>query len=92
MLPLRLELRNFMAWRELNALRLEGVHVACLSGPNGAGKSALLDAISWALWGRARGRRAEELVREGSQEMRRVTSTASANQPCALPSGASRSC
>ena len=70
MLPLRLELRNFMAWRELNALRLEGVHLACLCGPNGAGKSALLDAISWALWGRARGHRAEELVREGSQEMR----------------------
>ncbi len=70
MLPLRLELRNFMAWRELDALRLEGVHLACLSGPNGAGKSALLDAISWALWGRARGRRSDELVREGSQEMR----------------------
>lgn len=70
MLPLRLQLRNFMAWRELDALRLEGIHLACLSGPNGAGKSALLDAISWALWGRARGRRAEELLREGSQEMR----------------------
>ena len=70
MLPLRLELRNFMAWRELDALRLEGLQLACLSGPNGAGKSALLDAISWALWGRARGRRNDELVREGSREMR----------------------
>ena len=70
MLPLRLELRNFLAWRELDALRLQGVHLACLSGPNGAGKSSLLDAISWALWGRARGRRAGDLLREGSQEMR----------------------
>ena len=70
MLPLRLELRNFMAWRELDALRLQGVHLACLSGPNGAGKSSLLDAIGWALWGRARGRRAADLLREGSQQMR----------------------
>lgn len=70
MLPLRLELHNFMAWRELDALQLAGVRLACLSGPNGAGKSALLDAISWALWGRARGRRAEALLREGSKEMR----------------------
>ena len=70
MLPLRIELRNFMAWRDLDALRLDGIHLACLSGPNGAGKSALLDAISWALWGRARGRSAGDLLREGSQEMR----------------------
>ena len=70
MLPLRLELRNFMSWRELEALRLEDIHLACLAGPNGAGKSALLDAISWALWGRARGRSAVDLLREGGQEMR----------------------
>ncbi len=70
MLPLRLELRNFMSWRELDALRLENIHVACLGGPNGAGKSALLDAISWALWGRARGRSAADLLREGSRQMR----------------------
>ncbi len=70
MLPLRLELRNFMSWRELDALRLEDIHLACLAGPNGAGKSALLDAIGWALWGRARGRSAADLLRVGSQEMR----------------------
>ncbi|MCY4022021.1 MAG: SMC family ATPase [Anaerolineaceae bacterium] len=70
MLPLRLILRNFMSWRELDALHLEDIHLACLAGPNGAGKSALLDAIGWALWGRARGRSAADLLREGSQEMR----------------------
>ena len=31
------------------------IHTAVLSGPNGHGKSSLLDAITWALWGQARG-------------------------------------
>ncbi len=54
MLPLRLELRNFLPYRAPAPLELGGLRLACLSGVNGAGKSALLDAITWALWGRAR--------------------------------------
>jgi exonuclease SbcC len=46
-----------------------GIHVACLSGENGAGKSALLDGITWALWGKARARRDDELIRLGQSEM-----------------------
>ena len=71
MIPLKLSLKNFLSYRD-NAptLDLEGVHVACLCGDNGHGKSALLDAITWALWGTARARVQEELVYQGESEMR----------------------
>ena len=46
-------------------------HVACLTGGNGHGKSALLDGITYALWGQARKSRSdEELCRIGAREMR----------------------
>ena len=53
MLPLRLEIRNFLAYRQPDPVNFEGMHLACLTGPNGAGKSTLLDAINWVLWGQA---------------------------------------
>ena len=70
MLPISLKLRNFLSYREdVPTLHLENVHVACLCGANGHGKSALLDAMTWALWGRARGQRQEQLLHQGQQEM-----------------------
>ncbi len=68
MIPLRLWLKNFMCYREA-ALSFEGLHVACLCGNNGNGKSALLDAITWALWGRARAKTDDELIHLGRTEM-----------------------
>lgn len=57
MIPVRLFVRNFMCYRgEGETLDLETIHLACLAGENGAGKSALLSAITWALWGKARER------------------------------------
>ena len=50
-------------------LRFDGIHVAVLTGDNGHGKSALLDAITWALWGRARSRSVDELIHSGASEM-----------------------
>ena len=71
MIPLRLTVKNFLCYREdVPTLDLEGIHVACLSGQNGHGKSALLDAITWALWGKARGKNQDELIHYGTDEMR----------------------
>jgi DNA repair protein SbcC/Rad50 len=50
-------------------LDLEGVKLACLSGDNGHGKSALLEAMTWALWGKARAKSDDELIQLGRTEM-----------------------
>jgi len=72
MIPIRLELKNFMSYGEdVPALDFTGMHTLCLSGENGHGKSALLDAITWALWGESRAgkNKHDELVRIGADEM-----------------------
>jgi exonuclease SbcC len=70
MIPIRLTLRNFLSYGEAcDPLEFGGLHVACLSGANGGGKSALLDAITWALWGKARSNTADDLVRLGQSSM-----------------------
>ena len=53
----------------VSPLDFRGLHVACLCGDNGNGKSALLDAITWALWGKARARTDDELIHLGRTEM-----------------------
>ncbi len=70
MIPVELEIRNFLAYRDPGSLNLEGIHIACLTGPNGAGKSSLLDAVTWALWGKARSNSPDELIHQGQSEMR----------------------
>ena len=70
MIPIRLSVKNFLSYRDnVPTLDLEGVHVACLCGENGHGKSALLDAITWALWGGSRARVQEDLIFQGESEM-----------------------
>jgi exonuclease SbcC len=70
MIPIRLALRNFMCYRnQMEPLSFEGFHIACLCGDNGSGKSALLDAITWALWGKSRAKSHDELVHQGESEM-----------------------
>lgn len=69
MIPYELTLHNFMCYRgEQPPLCFDGLHISCLSGENGAGKSALLDAITWAMWGKAR-MSDDELIAQGESEM-----------------------
>jgi exonuclease SbcC len=50
-------------------LSFDGVHVACLCGDNGNGKSAILDAITWPLWGKSRAKSDDDLIHQGQSEM-----------------------
>ena len=59
-----------MCYRDdVPSLELENIHLACLCGDNGHGKTALLDAMTWALWGQARARTQDELIHQGQQDM-----------------------
>jgi len=70
MIPVKLSMRNFMCYRDnVPPLHFDGIHTACISGDNGNGKSALIDAITWALWGRTRARSDDDLVHSGQTEM-----------------------
>ena len=73
MIPLRLSVRNFLCYRDdVPPLDLRGIHVACLCGANGHGKSALLDAMTWCLWGQARTgtQNHNDLIAHGESECR----------------------
>ncbi len=70
LIPLKLQVKNFMCYRDnVPELDLQSIHVACLCGDNGHGKSALLDSITWALWGKSRARTHDELVHQGLSDM-----------------------
>lgn len=65
MIPIRLSLTNFLSYHQKTEIDFQPIHLACISGNNGAGKSSLLDAITWALFGRAR--RADDSLIFGDQ-------------------------
>ncbi|HIK36630.1 MAG TPA: AAA family ATPase [Geminocystis sp. M7585_C2015_104] len=69
MIPLRLKLKNFLSYKEAE-LNFEGLHTACICGANGAGKSSLLEAITWAIWGKTRASSDDDLVHLGETETR----------------------
>ncbi len=43
-------------------LHFGGIHIASICGHNGSGKSALIDAMTWALWGQTRAKRDDDLI------------------------------
>ena len=62
MIPLKLDLTNFLSYRETTVLDFASIHTACISGANGAGKSTILDAMTWALFGKSRVKSDDDLV------------------------------
>ncbi len=70
MIPIKLAMRNFMPYRDnVPPLYFGSIHTACISGDNGNGKSALIDALTWALWGKTRAKSDDDLVHQGQTEM-----------------------
>lgn len=75
MIPLKLQIKNFLSYGSpTQTIDFTPHHLICLSGKNGHGKSALLDAITWAVWGQARktsglAKADEGLMRLGQSEM-----------------------
>jgi DNA repair protein SbcC/Rad50 len=72
MIPLRLQLTNFLSYRGTTALDFDGLDLTCIAGQNGAGKSSLLDAMTWALFGKSRSKSDDDVVnrlagRQGEQ-------------------------
>ncbi len=75
MIPRKVTLKNFLSYGPKTVtVDFSPYQCICLSGKNGHGKSALLDAITWALWGQARkvngvARSEEHLVHLGQDHM-----------------------
>lgn len=75
MIPIKLQLKNFLSYGPtLQTIDFGQYPLICLSGKNGHGKSALLDAITWAIWGQARktnstSKADEGLLRLGQTQM-----------------------
>ena len=66
MRPLRLEMAGFLSYREPVTIDLSGIRAGVILGPNGAGKSSIVEAITWALYGKGRARGPDDFVNAGS--------------------------
>jgi exonuclease SbcC len=62
MIPVKLELTNFLSYRDTAVVDFVDIHLACVAGANGAGKSSIMDGITWALFGQSRSRSDDDLV------------------------------
>lgn len=62
MIPVKLELTNFLSYRETAVLDYHSMHLACISGANGAGKSSILDGMTWALFGKSRSKSDDDVI------------------------------
>src|SRR5438552_13129450 len=72
MRPVRLEVKGFTAYRESQVLDFEDLDLFAITGPTGAGKSSLLDAVTYALYGKAPrvGKGVGALISQGQPRLR----------------------
>jgi exonuclease SbcC len=75
MIPIHLRIAGFLSYRDPVELDLSPIALACISGHNGAGKSSLLDAITWCLFGEARGKSSEVINLHADVKAAEVTLT-----------------
>ena len=91
MIPVRLQLKNFMSYGEsVPPLELAGMNLAVLSGENGNGKTALLDAITWALFGETRAQTEDDLIKLGASDCRVLLDFTVENQKYRVHKGRGR--
>jgi len=69
-IPISLTLQGFLSYKEPVTVDFTKVEVACISGANGSGKSSLFDAVTWALFGKARGKSEEALINDAVEACR----------------------
>src|SRR5712691_11752666 len=71
MRPVRLELKGFTAYREAQVLDFEHLDLFAITGPTGSGKTSLLDAMTYALFGRVArvGIQASHLIAQGQPRL-----------------------
>src|SRR6266542_2634761 len=73
MRPARLELKGFTAYRDAQVLDFENLDLFAVTGPTGSGKSSLLDAMTYALFGKVArvGVQASHLIAQSTVRLER---------------------
>src|SRR6266540_3042791 len=71
MRPARLELKGFTAYRDTQVLDFANLDLFAVTGPTGSGKSSLLDAMTYALFGKVArvGVQASHLIAQGQPRL-----------------------
>jgi len=70
MRPIRLEIKGFTSFREKTEVDFQGLGLFAITGQTGAGKTSILDAMTWALYGRTpRLRNNKDLISQGAKSL-----------------------